>query len=218
MARVIVFGTLDTAELAYYYLRDDSPHEVVAFTVSAAYFRDPSFLGLPVVPFEELERHYPPGDHAGFAPMTGRGMNRLREGIYRQFKAKGYPCVSYVSSRATVFTDRIGENCLILEGNVIQHGVEIGDNVMLWSGNHIGHHSRIGDHVSLASHVVVSGHCRLDPYCFLGVNATLRDGIHLAEGTFLAMASALTRNSEPWNVYRGNPARRLRIDSRDFYT
>jgi sugar O-acyltransferase (sialic acid O-acetyltransferase NeuD family) len=217
MARVVVFGTLDTAELACRYLREDSPHEVAAFTVNAAYRQADRFQGLPVVPFEDLERHCPPGEFACFVPMTGRGMNRAREGIYRQVKDKGYACVSYVSSRATVFTERIGDNCFILENNVLQHGVEIGANVMLWSGNHVGHHSRLGDHVTLASHVVVSGHCRLDPHCFLGVNATLRDGLHLAEGTFLAMASALTHDSEPWSVYRGNPARRLRIDSRRFY-
>ena len=31
--KVIIFGILDTAELAHYYLTNDSEYEVVAFTV-----------------------------------------------------------------------------------------------------------------------------------------------------------------------------------------
>jgi sugar O-acyltransferase (sialic acid O-acetyltransferase NeuD family) len=217
MAAVVIFGTRDTAELAYHYLRDDSPHEVVAFTVSADYRQGDTFLGLPLVPFESLETIYPPDRFECFVPMTARGMNQPRAALYSQLKARTYRCVSYISSKATVLTGAIGENCLILEGNVIQHGVSIGDDVMLWSGNHIGHHSRISSHNFITSHVVVSGHCTVGSYCFLGVNATLREGLRLGEGTFLAMASALTRDSEPWSVYRGNPARRLSVDSRRFY-
>jgi len=216
MAKVVIFGNRDTAELACHYLQNDSPHEVVAFTVDANYRTEDSFQDLPLVPFEELESAYPPDGFACFVPMTAQRMNQARREIYERVKGKGYECVSYISSRATVLTEAIGENCLVLENNVIQPRVEIGDNVMLWSGNHVGHHSRIASHNFLSSHVVVSGHCVIDPHCYFGVNSTLRDALHVAEGTFLAMASALTVNSEPWGVYRGNPARRLRVDSRRF--
>lgn len=218
MADVVIFGTRDTAELAHHYLREDSPHRVVGFSVHAAYRDRDIFLDLPVVDFETLPQHFPPDQVAGFAPMTARGMNRPRAAVHARMREMGYACISYVSSRATVLSQDIGENCFILEHNVIQHGVHIGDDVVLWSGNHIGHHSRIEAHNFLTSHVVVSGHCRLAPHGFFGVNATLCDGIAVAEGCFLAMASALTRGVDaPWGVYRGNPARRLRVDSRRFY-
>ena len=216
MAKVVIFGTRDTAELAAFYLRHDSPHEVVAFTVNAAFQAGDTFDGLPVVAFERLEERFPPAEVSCFIPMTARRMNAARREILEQVRSRGYGCISYVSSKATVLNDRMGENCFILEHNVIQPRAVIGDNVMMWSGNHIGHHSVIGDHAFITSHVVISGHCHIGPHCFLGVNATVRDGIDMAEGTFLAMASALTRDSRPWSVYRGNPARRLRLDSRRF--
>jgi sugar O-acyltransferase (sialic acid O-acetyltransferase NeuD family) len=218
MAKVVIFGNRDTAELARIYLRDDSPHEVVAFAVNAEYRHGDDFQGLPLVDFEDIERRYPPDDHAFFVPMTGKGMNLPRAAIYRQAKDKGYGFVSYVSSRAAVYSQDIGENCLILENCVIQPRASLGDNVMLWSGNHIGHHSRVDSHNFLAGHVVVAGHCHVEPHCFLGARSTVRDGLRIAEGTFLAMASALTRATEPWRVYRGNPARGLRVDSRRFYS
>ncbi len=40
MAKVVLFGILDTAELAHYYLEHDSEHEVVAFTVNREYIQE----------------------------------------------------------------------------------------------------------------------------------------------------------------------------------
>ncbi len=217
MAKVVIFGVQDFASLAYFYLRHDSPHEVVGFSVSVEYLPESrSFEGLPVVAFEEVEAAFPPGEYAFFAPMSHRGMNRLREGVYNRIREKGYELISYVSSKATTFPDfTCGDNCFILEDNTIQPFVKVGSNAVLWSGNHIGHHSTIGDHVLFTSHVVLSGHCTVEPYCFFGVNATIRDGARLAEGTLVAMGAAITRDTEVWGVYKGSPARKGEVLSRD---
>ena len=206
MAKVIIFGVMDTAELAHFYLTHDSEHEVAAFTVSREYVSATEFRGLPVVAFEDVETAFPPQEYQFFAPMTGRNMNRNRERIYLEAKAKGYQFISYVSSKATLFGNEIGENCFILEDNTIQPFTTIGNNVVLWSGNHIGHHGQIKDHVFFTSHVVLSGHCVIEPYCFFGVNSTIRDFLHLGEGTLVGMAAAVTRDTDAWGVYVGNPA------------
>jgi sugar O-acyltransferase (sialic acid O-acetyltransferase NeuD family) len=220
MARVIIFGLEDFASLAHFYLRHDSGHEVVAFTVTHDYMpSDPHFQGKPVVALEDLERIYSPQEYRVFAPLSPRKMNRVREGIYQRVKRAGYHFISYVSSRATVFPETpIGENCFILEDNTIQPFTRIGDNVILWSGNHIGHHSTIGDHVMFTSHVVLSGHCAVESYCYLGVNATIRDGLRLGEGTLVAMGACVSRDTEPWSIYQGNPARKRDVASTDVET
>ena len=210
MAKVVIFGLLDTAELAHYYLENDSEHEVVAFTVSKEYIKENEFKGLPVVPFEDIATLYPPSENKLFAPMTAKKMNQLREQIYNQGKEKGYSFISYVSSKATLFDNEIGENCFILEDNTIQPFTKIGNNVVLWSGNHIGHHGHIKDHVFFTSHVVMSGHCVIESNCFFGVNATIRDYSNIAKGTLLAMGASLTKQeTEEWGVYVGSPAKKL---------
>ena len=210
MAKVIIFGVLDTAELAHYYLEHDSEHEVVAFTINREYIKEESFHELPVVAFEDVEKIYAPEEYSFFAPMTGRNMNRNRENIYNEAKAKGYSFISYISSHATIFDKSVvGENCFILEDNTIQPFTTIGNNVVMWSGNHIGHHSRIDDHVFFTSHVVMSGHCTIESYCFFGVNATIRDYTHIAQGTLVGMASAITKETEEWGIYIGNPAKKV---------
>jgi sugar O-acyltransferase (sialic acid O-acetyltransferase NeuD family) len=216
MAKVVVFGNNLTAELAHYYLVRDSVHEVVAFTVDHAYIQQPTFCGLPLVAFEEVEKIFPPTDFKFFAPLTERKMNQVRAKIYGQAKEKGYAFISYVSSKATVLTDQIGENCFILEDNTIQPFVKIGNDVVLWSGNHIGHHGIIRDHVFFTSHVVLSGRCDVGAYSFVGVNATIRDGTTMGEGTLLAMGSNLTvQETPPWSVWKGNPARKAEVSSQE---
>ena len=217
MAKIVIFGLQDFASLAHFYLQHDSEHEVVAFSVTQEYLPgNRSFEGLPVVPFEEVERIYPPSDYAFFAPMSHRRMNTVRKSVYDRVKVKGYTLISYVSSRATVFPGTpIGDNCFILEDNTIQPFAEIGNNVVLWSGNHIGHHSIIKDHVLFTSHVVLSGHCVVESFCFLGVNATIKDGVHLAEGTFVAMSASVIADTETWGVYQGVPVQKRKISSKD---
>lgn len=217
MAKVIIFGVQDFAQLALFYLQHDSEHEVVAFSVNEQYLpAEKSFAGMPVVAFEDVEQTYPPRDFLFFAPMSPSRMNRLRESVYTQIKEKGYELISYVSSKATVFPGvAIGDNCFILENNTIQPFTVIGNNVVLWSGNHIGHHSVIKDHVSFTSHVVLSGHCIVEPFSFFGVNATIRDRIHIAEGTLIAMSASVTKDTEPWGVYKGNPAKKGEVSSKD---
>ena len=217
MAKIIVFGVQDFAQLARFYLEQDSGHEVAAFSVNEQYLSaEGMFEGLPVIAFEKIEESHPPGEYFFFAPMSPKGMNRLRESVYNQIKAKGYGLISYISSKATIFPGtKIGDNCFLLEDNTIQPFTTVGNNVVLWSGNHIGHHCTIKDHVSFTSHVVLSGHCVVEPYAFFGVNSTIRDGVHIAEGTFVAMAAAITRDTEPWRVYKGNPATKGEVLSRD---
>ena len=210
MAKVIIFGVLDTAELAHYYLKHDSEHEVVAFTINKEYIQEESFHGLPVIAFEDVEKIFSPLEYSFFAPMTGRNMNRNRESIYNAVKEKGYRFISYISSRATIFDKSVvGDNCFILEDNTIQPLTTIGNNVVMWSGNHIGHHSIIKDHVFFTSHVVMSGHCEIESYCFFGVNSTIRDYTHIAQGTLVGMASAITKETEEWGIYIGNPAKKV---------
>ena len=214
MRKVVIFGIKDYAELAHYYLSHDTDDEVVAFSVHQAYMPDNAiFHGLPVVAFEDIESKYPPADFFFFAPMSPNKMNRDREAVYLAIKAKGYQCISYISSKATTFDNEIGDNCFILEDNTIQPFTRIGNNVVLWSGNHIGHHGVIHDHVTFTSHVVMSGHCDIGSYSFFGVNATLRNGLTIGEGTFVAMAAAIVKDTEAWSVYKGNPAEKLNIPS-----
>jgi sugar O-acyltransferase (sialic acid O-acetyltransferase NeuD family) len=216
MKSLIVFGSGKIAQLAHYYFTADTSYEVSAFTVDAAYIQEPQFCGLPVVPFENIARHYPPESHDLFIALSYSGLNRVRKEKYLAAKSLGYRLASYISSRATLLNDfRIGDNCFILEDNTIQPFATIGNNVTLWSGNHIGHHAIIQDHCFLASHVVVSGGVEIRESCFIGVNATLRDHITIGEKCVIGAGALIMADTEPEGVYIGQATGRSGVSSGD---
>lgn len=202
MAKIILFGTGDIARLAHVYFATDSDHSVVAFTVDRPYCIDATFRDLPLVPFDEVAARFPPEEYGMFVALSYARMNRRRAERYRQARDLGYTLVSYVSSRCTFLSEHaVGDNCFILEDNTIQPFVRIGADVTLWSGNHIGHDSVIDDHCFLASHIVVSGRVRVGPECFIGVNATLRNGITLAPRTLVGAGAVIMKDTEEAGVY-----------------
>jgi sugar O-acyltransferase (sialic acid O-acetyltransferase NeuD family) len=202
MAQLIVFGAGEIAELAAFYFRRDSEHEVVAFAVDRAYRNDDTFCGLPLIDVEEAVERYPPAKYQGFVALSYAGVNKLRAEKYALMKSLGYQLVSYISSHCTWLTEQLpGDNCFILEDNTVQPFVRIGNNVTLWSGNHIGHESVIEDHCFVSSHVVVSGHVTIKPYCFLGVNTTLRNGITIAAETVVGAGAIIMKDTIERGVY-----------------
>jgi sugar O-acyltransferase (sialic acid O-acetyltransferase NeuD family) len=207
--KLVIFGKGDFARIAAVYFENDSPHEVVAFTVDEAYLDGEALMDREVVAFETLEQRFPPDEFAMFVAIGFSRVNQARAEVYEKCKAKGYELVSFVSSKADVLAHvAIGENTFIFEENVVQPFVTIGNDVVLWSGNHIGHDATIGDHCFIASHAVISGNVTIGAYCFVGVNATFRDGITVAPRCVIGAAALIMKNTEEGAVHavRGPPA------------
>ena len=208
MKKLVIFGAGQVAQLAHFYFTHDSEYEVVAFTVDRDHLTTHSFCGLPVVPFEEVEQWYPPAEFCMFIGVAYGDLNKIRAFKYQQAKEKGYFLASYISSKAATWQNgqpgapRIGDNCFILENQVIQPYCTIGNNVILWSGNHIGHHSSIGDHCFLASHIVISGNVTVEPYCFIGVNATVCHNLTVGQESIIGAGALVTRNVASHSLYK----------------
>jgi len=211
---LVVFGAGQIAELALFYFAEHTGRQVAALTVDGAYLREEHSLGVPVVPFEEIQQHFPPDRFDLFVAVSYSGINRLRARKCQEAMSKGYRLPSYVSPRATVFSDLVhGWNCFILEDNTIQPRVRIGNNVTLWSGNHIGHHSTIADNVFIASHVVVSGGVAIGENAFIGVNATLRDHIRVGNFSVVGAGTVLLADTPAEAVYRAAPTEIAKVPS-----
>jgi len=213
MAKVVIFGVGQIAEIAHFYLTEDSEHEVVAFTVDQEYLSDESFHGLPVSAYESLVENYPPNKYKLFIPISYKKVNKLRAEKYMDAKSKGYECVSYISSKATYYGTPVGENCFIFENNVIQPFTKIGDNCILWSGNHIGHHTTIEDHCFLASHVVISGSVVVGEYSFIGVNATVRDNVTIGKENVIGAGSLILSDTEERAVFSPRETEKAKVPS-----
>jgi sugar O-acyltransferase (sialic acid O-acetyltransferase NeuD family) len=204
---LVIFGSAEIAELAKYYFENDSDYRAVAFTVDDSHVKGDNFQGLPLVPFSEIAKRFPPGDHDMHVALSYARLNRLRHEKYEQAKAAGYRLASYICSKSVTWPDlSVGDNCFILENQTIQPTVKIGNDVMIWSGNHLGHGTVIGDHTYIASHVVISGHCTIGQRCFFGVNATVKDFTGIGDECFVAMDASVTKDMPSGAVALGAPA------------
>lgn len=207
MSKIIIFGTGGIAKLAHYYFSNDSEHQVVGFAVDSDYVKNKKFQDLPIIPFENIEKFYNPKYYKIFIAISYIQMNHLRAKKYYEAREKGYALISYISSKATIFSNiQLGDNCFILENNTIQPFVKIGNNVTLWSGNHIGHDVVIEDHCFISSQVVISGNTHIKSYCFVGVNATITNSITISSETLIGAGSAIKQNTiKKGYIFRPKP-------------
>lgn len=217
MSEVVIFGAGKIAEVAYFYLKNDSSYEIAAFTVDKEALRKTELWGLPIIPFEEVVEKYPPDQFKMFVAVGYQNLNRFRAKKYTEAKEKGYELISYLSSRACNLGEvEIGDNCLILENQAIQPCSKIGNNVTMWSGNHIGHHSTIQDHCFITSQIVISGNTVIEPYCFIGVNATIGHEITIGRESIIGAGCLITKSAKEKSVFIRKDTERFRLDSETF--
>ena len=202
--KLVLFGDSAFAEIAREYFDHDSPYEVVAFTVTSDYLREPVKDGLPVVPFEQVAELYPPDQHDLHVTLVYNQLNRPRMQFYAAAKALGYTLANYVSSRAFVWRNvTMGDNVFIFEDNTVQPFVTLGSNLVLWSGNHIGHHSTLRDHSFISSHVVISGFCDIGPSCFFGVNSTVGNNVTVGADCLVGSGALVVRDVPAGSLLKG---------------
>jgi sugar O-acyltransferase (sialic acid O-acetyltransferase NeuD family) len=213
--KIIIVGAGEFAEIAYEYFTHDSPYNVVAFSVEKSFITTNEFLGLPLVPFEELEQLYDPNDFQVFVAVTYNQLNKVRKRLYKEAKLKGFHLVSYVSSQAFVWHNvKIGENCFIFENNVLQYHAEIGNNVIIWSANYVGHRVKIRDHCFITAHVVVSAYSEVGENCFFGVNSSILDNLTIGNDCIIGAGALVLKNTAEGMVYIGNPAKAVKSSSK----
>jgi sugar O-acyltransferase (sialic acid O-acetyltransferase NeuD family) len=194
--KIIIFGISDFAMQVSFYFMNDSNCDIVAYTVDAKFNNAKTFLGLPIVDFEEIQKMYPPEEHEMFIAIGYQKLNKTREKKFIEAKFKGYKLVTFICSKNSVWEDLdIGENCFIMEGNVIQLSVKISDNVVIGVGNRIGHNTIIEENCFLTSGIVIGGHCRINKNSFIGLSSVIRDKTIIEESNILGAGSIILKNT-----------------------
>jgi sugar O-acyltransferase (sialic acid O-acetyltransferase NeuD family) len=215
--KVVLFGSEKMAQLCHFFLSNDSSYKVVAFTVDGAYVEAKEAWGLPLIPFEDIERKYPPDEYKMFIAVGYQKLNMVRADKYREARRMGYELISYVSSKSIIWGDvEIGDNCFISENSVIYPWTRIGNNVIIRSSVFVGHDVSIEDHCWISPHSTVNGFVTIGPYCFLGANATLRDEVTIGRECLIGAGSVILKNTKEKEVYIQEPAKLYPLDSSRF--
>ena len=211
---VVIFGTGKLAQLAYWYMSEDSDDDVRAFCVDGAYIESSELLGLPVVASEDIIERFPPNAVSIYVGVGYRDINRARANICERLKSLGYGLASYVSSRIqTTGPVEIGEHCFLQHGVICQPNARIGNDVIIWSGAHVGAGSMIGDHVYISPNAAIGGDSTIGAYSFLGLNASVRNGVSVAERSVIGAAAYADRDTRAGEVVRSAKSEHLSMNS-----
>ena len=213
MKKIIVFGAGEFADIVYYYFTHDTDIEVASFTVEPSYIDEDSFNGLPVVPFDEVERRYPPSEYGMFVAIGYRNVNRDRAAKVAAAEAKGYQIASYLNTEASVPSGlTYGPNTFIMDHVVIGPYVEIGRDVIIWDSTKIGYRSRIGDHCWVTC-AVLGAAVELGDHAFIGLDAMVASYVSVGTGTVVGAGATILKDTKDFEVYRASATKPSRVPS-----
>lgn len=147
----------------------------------------------------------------------------LRKVVYRKYQiGKGF----HSGIRVRIWGKQkiiIGENFYIGRDSFIESDVIIGNNVIMANrtaiiGRYDHHYQQIGVPIRLASQI------RDEDYNWLGLNSitiieddvwigygtTILSGVTVQKGSIIAAGSVVTKNVEPYSIYAGVPAKKVK--------
>lgn len=213
--KLVIYGNGQMAKMFYHFAKRAC--RVVALTVDRELIGCDSFAGVPIVPFDEVEKHFPPNHHRMITAVGFVEMNRIREERYLAAKRKGYAFANYIHPSAVIHDDILfGENNVVLDHVSLHPSTRIGNSNFICSNTTIGHGCRVGDHCWINSGVSIAGETSLGSNCFVGINASIGDNIAIAERCYIGANTLITRSTEPAEVYVSSHGERFPLPSDDF--
>ena len=202
---IIIFGTGEFAQEIFQYIEKFSKLKVVAFTIHKEFIKEKKLYEKPIIPFEEIENNYSPNEVSMIICVGFSKMNKKREKIFLEVKNKNYKLENFIHPSNYVWDElEIGENCIILENNVIRPHVKIGNDVIIENNNVISHHCIIKDHCYITSQTIIAGHVTIESNCFLGINCTIRNRIKIEKESLIGAGAVILKNTKEKEVYSAN--------------
>lgn len=211
MKNIVIFGANDFGRLLKFYMEEDSDErKVVAFTMNEKFIKDREYLGLPVVPFEQINKAYPPEENEILIAIGYSKMNEIRREIFDDCKEKGYTVASFVHSTCTIHSDSFGEGNILLEKCMIYPFVTIGKGNLLWDHVVISHDCSVGDFNTFSGNADLCGYVKIGNNCFLGKHCVVQERSVLADYTLVGAMAFSKGCTKPYEVVV--PARSAILD------
>ena len=215
--KTIIYGNGAIAKLLFSYARHSM--EIAGFTVDDACIVDntDSYLNLPLIPFSQVEKIFPPSLHNMIIAVGFIEMNALRTRKYLEARKKSYSFTSFVHDSVFMHDDvTIEENCVILDHVSIHPGCRIEVGTFISSNVNLGHDCIVGKSNWINSGVSIAGGCNIGEGCFFGVNSSATHGLHIGAHNFIAANTLINKNTEENQVYLSEPAQLFRLKSDAF--
>ncbi|MGY4539592.1 chloramphenicol O-acetyltransferase type B [Mucilaginibacter sp. UYNi724] len=147
----------------------------------------------------------------------------LRTVVYRRYDiAKGFYC----GIRVRLWAKNqlvIGKNFYIGRDSFIETDAVIGDNVIFANrvglvGKYDHHYQQVGVPIRLASQIRdedynwlgLNSVITIGDDVWIGYNSTILSGVKIGTGSIIAAGSVVSKDVEPYSIYGGVPAKKLK--------
>ena len=117
----------------------------------------------------------------------------------------------------------IGDNCYIGRDSQIETNCNIGHNVIFGNrcaivGRYDHNYQQIGYPIRLASQIRdedynwkgIDDITIIEDDVWVGYGSIIMSGVHISEGSIIAAGSVVTKNVEPYSIYGGVPAKKIK--------
>jgi sugar O-acyltransferase (sialic acid O-acetyltransferase NeuD family) len=131
----------------------------------------------------------------------------VREKLFNSIKEKGGHFPIIISPKA-----HVSKHACLSEGTVVMHHAVVntlavtGKNCIINTGAVLEHDVQVGDHCHISTGAYINGECKIGSGSFVGSNATTVQTIHIGDRNVIAAGAVLTKNTEDFSLYAGNPA------------
>lgn len=174
--KTIILGISNFSSEVCYLAEESGAAVVDAFTVNRKYIVNDTFMGKPVVAYEDLADMYRKDEVEIIVTIGYSNMNENRKMVFEMLEADGWTIGSYVSPDAALHDVTLGKGNIIFDNVQIRHNAKLGDGNILLANTIISHNCSIGSFNYFAGSVHILGNNVIGDCNFFGNSSIKTDG------------------------------------------